>query len=549
VFVCLTLAGTFLARAHSRQSNVVSAVLNEGHRAGPGALAGQPGRGGDGWFLVRLAVTPAAVASARFPATNEEIRTTVEASTDLISLSATELIARYAAREISPVEVLDAVLARIDDREPVLNAFSVRETDLARTQAEASAARWTRGDARLIDGVPLTLKENIATVGSRLTAGTAALTDTPKQSCDGPAALATAREGGVRLGKTVMPDFGMLSAGVSSLHGVTRSPWDPAWTVGGSSGGAAAAAAARFGPLHVGSDIGGSVRLPATWTGLASLKPTFGIAPVDPPYMGRVIGPLARTVDDVALAMRVLTTPDPHRRDYTYTGPRNASWEHVADSPRSDEWISGLRIAVHTDAGCGMPTDPVVAEIIGRAARLFERAGASVDRIDPFVTPELLHQLDLFLRMRSWLDVEALPAAKRELIHPYIREWVLGAVDLSGRAVMESYHAVQALRKMTVTATEIYDVVLSPVAPGAAFAAELPSPTNDPALALHHITYTAPYNFSEQPAATLNAGFTPDGRPVGLQLAGRRYEDVRLLQTARWFEHARPASARPTWPR
>ena len=307
--------------------------MNEATEPVPAQWRDSRAGGGDGWFLVRLAVTstPAAVASARFPATNEEIRTTVEASTDLISLSATELIAGYAAREVSPVEVLDAVLARIDDRERVLNAFSVRETDLARTQAQASAARWTRGEARLIDGVPLTLKENIATVGSRLTAGTAALTDTPKQSCDGPAALATAREGGVRLGKTVMPDFGMLSAGVSSLHGITRSPWNPAWTVGGSSGGAAAAAAARFGPLHVGSDIGGSVRLPATWTGLASLKPTFGIAPVDPPYMGRVIGPLARTVDDVALAMRVLTTPDPHRRDFTYTGPRNASWEHVAD--------------------------------------------------------------------------------------------------------------------------------------------------------------------------------------------------------------------------
>ena len=173
--------------------------MNEATEPVPAQWRDSPAGGGVGWFLVRLAVVPAAVASARFPATNEEIRTTVEASTDLISLSATELIARYAAREVSPVEVLDAVLARIDDRERVLNAFSVRETDLARMQAQASAARWTRGDARLIDGVPLTLKENIATVGSRLTAGTAALTDTPKQSCDGPAALATAREGGVRL--------------------------------------------------------------------------------------------------------------------------------------------------------------------------------------------------------------------------------------------------------------------------------------------------------------------------------------------------------------
>jgi hypothetical protein len=151
---------------NSATSRNLHILVNEATEPVPAQWRDSPAGGGDGWFLVRLAVTPAAVASARFPATNEEIRTTVEASTDLISLSATELIARYAAREVSPVEVLDVVLARIDDRERVLNAFSVRETDLARMQAQASAARWTRGDARLIDGVPLTLKENIATFGA-----------------------------------------------------------------------------------------------------------------------------------------------------------------------------------------------------------------------------------------------------------------------------------------------------------------------------------------------------------------------------------------------
>jgi aspartyl-tRNA(Asn)/glutamyl-tRNA(Gln) amidotransferase subunit A len=467
-------------------------------------------------------------------------------ATELISRSATELRAGYAAGEFRPVDVLDAVLARIAEREPQLNAFSETEFDRARQRSMESAGRWAAGTAGLLDGVPLTLKENIATVGGRLTAGTAALADVPPQTVDGPVALLTDGQGAVRLGTTVMPDYGMLSAGVSSLHGITRSPWNPGWTVGGSSSGSAAAAAARFGPLHIGSDIGGSVRLPATWTGLATLKPTFGIVPVDPPYMGRVIGPLARTVDDVALAMAVLAAPDPLARDHTFTGPRDANWADVTDRPLPD--VAGLRVAVHTEAGCGMPTDPEVAAVVDAAARLFEQGGAHVERIAPFATEELLHQLDTFLRMRSWVDVKALPVAARDRVLPYIREWVLGAADLPGTAVMQAYQGVQALRRATVLGTEPFDIVLSPVAPVAAYAAEDCSPTNDPARAMAHIGFTAPYNFSEQPAASINAGFTADGRPVGLQLAARRYADVHLLQVARWFEQARPAAAKPVWP-
>lgn len=474
--------------------------------------------------------------------------TAVTRATDLISLTAVELRAGYAAGEFRPVDVLDAVLARIAEREPQLNAFGEREFDRARRQAAASGERWAAGGAGLLEGVPITLKENIATVGGRLTAGTAALADAPAQTVDGPVALLTDGAGAVRLGKTVMPDYGMLSAGVSSLHGITRSPWNPGWTVGGSSSGSAAAAAARFGPLHVGSDIGGSVRLPATWTGLASLKPTFGIVPVDPPHMGRAIGPLARSVADVALAMQVLATQDPLARDHTFTGLRHGAWAEVAGRPPADADVAGLRIAVHTDAGCGLPTDPAVAAAVEDVARTFERAGAHVERIAPFASEELLHELDVFLRMRSWLDVKALPVARRDLVLPYIRDWVLGAADLPGTAVMRAYQGVQELRRVTVTGTERYDVVLSPVAPVAAYGAEECSPTGDPAQAFAHIGFTAPYNFSEQPAATVNAGFTADGRPLGVQLAARRHDDVRLLRVTRWYEQARPAAARPEWP-
>ncbi len=464
-------------------------------------------------------------------------------------MSAHRLLQGYAAAEFTPLEVLAAVQQRIDEQEPTLNAFYVRESELAQAQATASTRRWRDGVARgLIDGVPLTLKENIATVGTPCPAGTAANADAPAADADGPVAVSTMAEGGVRLGKTVMPDLGMLSSGVSSLHGVTRNPWNPAWTPGGSSAGAAVAGAARFGPLHAGSDIGGSVRLPAGWTGLASLKPSFGLVPVDPPYQGRVIGPLARTVDDVALLMQVLAREDPAHRDYTYLSLPALAWSSVWRDPLPDDGLRGLRVGLQTDAGSGMPTDPAVAKIIDEVATVFSRAGAVVEPLEPFLAPELVEQLDLFWRARFWSSLQQLAEPARERTLPYIYRWASVAASLSGSAVIEAHHAVQDIRRVTLQATHGFDVLLSPVAPVAAFPAEWHGPTNEPDTAMAHIAFTVPYNFSEQPAATVNAGFTPDGRPVGVQLAGRRFGDVDLLRIARWYEDARPEAARPSWP-
>jgi len=473
----------------------------------------------------------------------------LDLSTDLVSMSAVELLRGYAAAQFTPTEVLTATERRIEASEPRLHAFYVRESELARRQAAASANRWRGGRTTgALDGVPLTLKENVATVGTPCPAGSAAYADAPPAEADGPVALATSAAGAVRLGKTVMPDLGMLSSGVSSLHGLTRSPWNPDWTPGGSSAGAAAAGAARLGPLHVGSDIGGSVRLPAGWTGLVALKPSFGIVPVDPPYQGRVIGPLARTVDDVALLMQVLARADPHHRDYTYLERPEEAWSSVWQQPLGDAEVRGLRVGLHTDAGSGMLTNAEVIKTVERVADTFDRAGATVTPLSPFLSPELLHQLDLFWRARSWGTLQALPAAARDAVLPYIRHWTEGAAGLSGAAVIEAHHAVQEIRRVTLAATRGFDLVVSPVAPVAAFPAHWAGPTNDPATAMAHIAYTAPYNFSEQPAATVNAGFTPDGRPIGVQLAGPRFGDVSLLRICRWYEQVRPHDARPSWP-
>lgn len=466
----------------------------------------------------------------------------------LAALTATELLTGYREGRFTPVEVLRDVEALIDAGEPELGAFYVREPEVARAQAEASTRRWAEGTPEgLIDGVPITLKENIATAGTPTPSGTAALADNPPHTEDGPVATHVNRAGGVRLGKTTMPDYGMLSAGVSSLHGITRNPWNPAWTSGGSSSGSATAAAAGFGPLHAGSDIGGSVRLPAGWTALASLKPTWSIIPVDPPYLGRVIGPLARSVDDVALSMAVFAQPDALGRDYTHT-TNEQDWASVWERPLQDEDLRGMRIGVHVDAGGGLPTEPAIAAAVEAAAAVFAQAGATVERIEPFCSQELLTLVDRFLRLRSWADIKALPRDRRAKVLPYIREWTLGAADMSGVEAMEAYHGTVRLRAATHAATHGFDAVLSPVAPNGAAPAEWHAPTNDPDTALEHIAYTLPYNLSEQPAATVNAGFDEAGRPIGLQIAGHRFQDVQVLRLARWYEQARPASAVPAWP-
>src|SRR5436190_2936223 len=230
-------------------------------------------------------------------------------------LSARELVARYATGELTPVDAARAALARIEAWEPRINAMYRVNADAALEAARASETRWRRGQAlSALDGVPVTIKENIYTRGDPSPIGTRANADASPQPADAPPAARVREAGCVILGKTTMPDYGMLSSGVSSLHGVTRNPWNPERNTSGSSSGAGAAAVAGYGPLHLGTDIGGSVRLPAAHCGIFALKPSLGRVPVLPPYMGRVTGPMTRTVEDAALLMSVISRPD--ARDY-----------------------------------------------------------------------------------------------------------------------------------------------------------------------------------------------------------------------------------------
>ncbi|MEJ5999849.1 amidase [Paucibacter soli] len=460
--------------------------------------------------------------------------------------SATELVGAYAARQLSPVEVTRAVLAQIERWEPRLHALYALDAEAALAQARASEARWLQGEPLLgpqdacLDGVPATLKENIATRGTPMPLGSAASELLPA-AADAPPAARLREAGAVLLGKTTMPDYGMLSSGLSSFHATTRNPWDLGKNPGGSSAGAAAAAAAGYGPLHVGTDIGGSVRLPAGWCGIFALKPSLGRIPIQPPFAGRVAGPMTRCVADAALLMAHLSRPD-------WRDGMSLPWQDIAWQRLDGIELKGLRIGLMLDAGWGLPVEPEIAAAVQAAAHAFEAAGAHLEPLGPCSTRAMIDGLDNFWRMRSWLDISALPEARRQQVLPYIRDWVARGEHLSAAELFHGYSQMAALRDAAIAASEPYDYVLSPVSPVAAsFPADWASPLNDPERPFEHIAFTLPWNMSEQPAASINCGYTAvEGLPIGLQIIGRRHDDLGVLRMARAWECMR--GAQQPWP-
>ena len=456
----------------------------------------------------------------------------------LHTLSATELSAAYASGQLSPVEATQAVIDQIERQEPRLRALYAYDPDAALAQARASQARWQAGaPLSALDGVPGTLKENIATRGCPMPVGSAATALLPMAE-DAPPAARWREAGLVLLAKTTMPDYGMLSSGLSSFHALARNPWDITKNPGGSSAGAGAAAAAGYGPLHVGTDIGGSVRLPAGWCGLVGLKPSAGRIPIQPPYAGRVAGPMTRSVADCAALMAVLSRPD--WRDPTGLPPVDIAW---GDLQRD---LRGLRIGLLLDAGWGLAVTPETRDAVQAAARAFEAAGAVVEPLAPFSTRAMIDGLDRFWRMRSHLDLQALPAERRARVLPYIRAWADSAAGLSAAQVFQGYSQIAALRDAAIQACQPFDYVLSPTSPVPSYAAEWASPTNDPALPFEHIAFTVPHNMSEQPALAIHCGFTASGLPIGLQIVGHRFDDLGVLQLGAAWEQMRPAM--PAWP-
>jgi aspartyl-tRNA(Asn)/glutamyl-tRNA(Gln) amidotransferase subunit A len=456
----------------------------------------------------------------------------------LHDLSAHRLSQAYRAGKLSPVEATRAALARMAAWEKKINAMFVIDAEGALALAKASEKRWRKGKPlSALDGVPITIKDNIAVKGIPSPNGSAAGSMAPS-TFDAPPTARVREAGCVLLGKTTMPDFGMLASGLSSKHGTTRNPWDLKRNSAGSSSGAGAGLVAGYGPLALGTDIGGSVRLPAAYNGVFALKPSLGRVPIYPPFLGRVVGPMTRTVTDAALLMAELSKPD--ARDYMALPAQDIDWTGSLKGG-----VKGKRLGLMLDS-VGLKTQPAVRKAITQAAKAFANAGALVEPVKPFFTREMLSGLDVFFQARLLAEYQRLPAGRQAKVLPFIAKWCRRAQTLSAAEAARGLAQVFQIRERAVAAIQKFDFLISPTSPITAYAVGEATPGNDPQRPFEHIGFTAPFNMSEQPACSICAGYDADGLPIGLQIVGHRFDDAGVLRMARAYETMRP-KLRP-WP-
>ncbi|HTI56617.1 MAG TPA: amidase [Verrucomicrobiae bacterium] len=462
-------------------------------------------------------------------------------ATDLAYTSATDLLVSIRSKALSPVEVTRAVLERIERVNPTINAFCTVTGDTALAAARAAEAAVMKGE-RLgpLHGVPVSIKDLAlvkgvpAKFGSHIFAGRVG-------EVDAPFVRRLWEAGAILTGKTTTPEFGWKALGDSPLTGITRNPWNTAMTSGGSSAGAGAATAAGLGPLHQGSDGAGSVRVPSAFCGIYGLKPTFGRVPMWPVSntdSASHVGPMTRTVADAALMLAVMAGPD--------------DWDRQSlDAPPADyvgrlrDGVRGLRVGWSLDLG-GCRVDPEIGQVARRAAEAFQELGAAVEEAKVALpdTREMIHLMwnahyagnygAHLEKFRARMDpglVAALEDGRRYSAEAY--------VDMRGRK-----HAYcDAVR----TLFDTYDLLLTPTVSVAAFEVGRLNPAHFPQHAWDWFPWAGfsyPFNFTGQPAATVPAGFTASGMPVGLQIVGRRLADLQVLQASAAFEEARPWAAK-----
>jgi len=455
----------------------------------------------------------------------------------LCYMPATEMARLIAAKTLSPVEVMEATLARVEAMEPSINAFATFRPEPALAAAREAEAAVARGDPLApLHGVPVTIKDLAETEAVPTMKGSYILEhNVPNFST----ALVTRLEqaGAISLGKTTTSEFGWKAVSHSPLTGITSNPWRLGYNAGASSCGAAAGAAAGYGPLHHGSDGAGSIRIPAHFCGVFGIKPTFGRIPNVPVRNNDQAshhGPLTRTVADSALMLKVMAGPHPHDH-YSLEAPPEDYLSVLGQG------IEGLRIAYSPDLGHAR-VDPDVAAIVRDAARAFEELGARVEEVNTAfgpAGPELVrffwaaHELELVEHLETFGDkmdaglVACIEDAADHSAADYIR--------MRGRKLQYVADIHQFF--------DDWDILLTPAVSVAAFPAERLQPEHWPQHAWDWISwaeFSYPFNMSGNPAAVVPAGFTADTLPVGLQIVGRRLEDATVLQASAAFESARP---------
>jgi len=456
---------------------------------------------------------------------------------DLAGRSARDLAALVATRQASPREITRAVLDRIAACEPRLNAFAALDADRALAAAAEAEAAVLRGDTLgPLHGVPVSIKDVTAVAGLPTRLGTPLTPDTPAPT-DSTVVARLRAAGAIILGKTTMPDRGWIATSDSPLTGTTHNPWKHGHTAGGSSSGAAALAAAGCGPLHLGSDGAGSVRLPAHFCGVVGLKPTYGRVPYEPVggHLLSHLGPLARDPRDAALMLSVMAGPTP---EDMLTLPDRLAPDLGATS------VKGLRIAFSPDLGHAR-VDPEIAALVAEAARRFEALGATVEQVTPPWGPQAPA---LGRAIWTLLALPLLPPPDQEhLLDPGLLAWIRGAS-------MAARDAVPTQTRRLAFGAEVgrwfadWDLLLTPTASVAAFPTGHVRPPHWNQHAYDWIAwaeFSHPFNMAHAPAVTLPCGLTADGLPVGLQIVGPRFADLKVLRAAAAFLDAHPFSARP----
>lgn len=455
--------------------------------------------------------------------------------TDLHWKSAAKLVKGFARKKFSPVDVAQSCLAQIERHEKKLNAMVEIRPEEALAAARASEARWMKGAPQgPVDGVPTLIKDLLLVRGWPTLRGSRTVDKDQAWDQDAPSVARLRECGAVFLGSTTTPEFGWKGVTDSPLTGITRNPWDVTKTPGGSSGGSSAAAAAGYAPLTLGTDGGGSIRIPAGFAGIFGHKPSFGRVPAFPisPF-GTVahVGPMTRSVEDACLMMNVISQPD--ARDW-YSLP----YDGVDYTEKLSKKLKGLRVAFSPTLGY-VTVDPEIAALVRNAVKVLEELGATVEQVDPgFEDPASCFRVLWWSGVRALLG--GLPAAKKKLLDPALKD-VLDqsmsiTVDEYQTAVKERVTLGSRMRQFM----ERYDLLLTPTIPIAAFEAGRLSPADIDQTGkwVNWTPFSYPFNLTQQPAASVPCGFTQKGLPAGLHIIGRMFDDRSVLRAAYAYEQA-----------
>lgn len=455
-------------------------------------------------------------------------------ASDLSSLSAVELTRAYRARQLSPVEVIEASLKRLDAVDKSLNAFCLVDEATGRGMARASEARWLRGASMgPLDGVPVAVKDTNHVTGWPMRFGSRTMAETPS-GFDTPGVARLREAGAVFFGKTTTPEYGWKGITHGPLTGITRNPWNPAKTPGGSSGGAAVAVATGVCPLATGGDGGGSIRIPAAFTGLFGLKTTFGLVPNFAHSLGTlgVFGGLSRTVEDSALMLEVIGRPD--ARD-AFAVPHRA----IDYRESLDQGVAGLRIAYAKDLGFPIVDSEVAAAVASGVATL-AKAGATISDVALDLSG-LRPVMGVIWRSGYAGALRHLTGRQLQMLEPELLELVMSAREFSAAALQSAQDECRALGARMQAFHGDYDLLVTPTMPIPAFDAGEDTPDRSRFPEWFDWTpFTWPFNLSRQPAASVPCGFTVAGLPVGLQIVGAAFREDLVLRASRVVERDLP---------